>query len=167
MGGRGSSSGMSGSSMGKISSDSSNQRYDTWTNAREYARNNKVITEPNLTKPQRDMYIDMQDGNYSKLNSASVKTLTAVKEKAEYEYDQAQRYIAKGDYGADSDFVRDGKFKAGVNQRKTAARIRNEVTEELEKRGKRTGSREITSGTYQRAISRNTKQVNALFKNRK
>lgn len=144
----------------------SGKRYDIWQNAREYARETAEIKQPTLTATQRRLFTDMNNGDFSGVDSASVKTLTAVKARAEYEYDKAQRFIAKGDYGSDSDFVRDGHFDSASKSRQQSVRIRNAIDESLEKKGVSGSPREITSGTYKRERSRNTRQVNAMFKNR-
>lgn len=160
MGGRGSSSSRAGGARNSGTNQSA--RYDQWQNARQYAREMKPLSEPSLTATQRRLYYDAVGGDYSSLEKASTKTLTAIKSKSEYEYDKAQRLIAKGDYVSSSDFVQDGKFDAAISIRKTNAKITNIVINTLENKGSRVGEREITSSTYKSATKRRNKQIYKL-----
>lgn len=148
-------------------SKNNDKRYDIWVGARKYSKETKPISEPVLTTTQLSIYNSaFYDGDYS-FESRSVKTLKAVKSQAEYDYDRAQREIAKNDYGSSGDYVRDGKFDGAVERRKKASRIINEVNDVFDKRNISQNKREITSDTYIRAVRRNTKQVDAMFKGRK
>ena len=172
MGGRGSSSGKAGGSGRAGQADSKSQisngkRYDIWLGARSYSKDTKPISEPVLTNTQLNVYNNaFYDGDFS-FENKSTKTLNAIKNYAEYEYDSAQRQISKNDYGSNSDYVRDGKFDGAVETRQKASRIINEVNDVFDKRNIAQGGREITSDTYKRAVRRNTKQVDSMFKGRK
>ena len=197
MGGRGSSSGVKGISAGlsgknvlsdyidseqltKKQIDTINlQRSDVFRSASQFMKETKKPQEVELTNTQSTLYYKAKDGDFSGFSSASAKTLEAVKKKAELDYYKANAIIFKSDYDVRNDYIRrPGKkpreastydsFVEGYKNRKITARIINEASEALVKKGKDPYKfgREITSSTYKRIQSRNKKDIDNRFKNR-
>lgn len=149
------------------------QRYDVFSGALRYAKENSQVEEPKLTETQRKLYFKMRyDDDYTGLDNASKKTLESVRKQAEYDYDKAQRKLAKGDYDVRDDYVRrsrDGvKIKAGTfvedyTRRQKAAKIINETTDALERKDVKAGRRSITSDAYERAKKKRQRDLDNWF----
>ena len=141
------------------------QRSDIFQGAVRYSRETAPIEEPRLTKTQQKLWGEVSDGDYSSLEKATPQTLRVVLQQAEHEYDNAQRQLARGHYDIREDYTTNmfgqrrqtGTFTRWYQLRQNSARQVNEIQAALDRKTK--PKREITSGTYKRAMKRTTKNV--------
>lgn len=120
------------------------QRWEAWAAARQALKSISPTKEPRMTKRQREIYEDIENGNYSSLDKANNKTFQVVQQKTDsLLYDSAQR-VAKSDYPLSSDYFtnKSGKrvkaadnFADRYNQYRRYTKISNEMYGRAIKRG--------------------------------
>lgn len=152
------------------------QRYDIWEPLYKETKAKKAIQEPSLTKTQVSAYQKMYyNDDYSSLDKLSVKTLQAVKSRAVYDYDHSARQLVRAGYDVRNDYsnnssgrrIQSGQFSEHYANMRKATQMELAIDKALERKGVKTSPREITSSTYKRDVAKNTKRVNAMFKNRR
>lgn len=149
------------------------QRSDIFQGAVRYARETAPVEEPRLTKMQQKLWGEVSDGDYSGLDKATPATLKVVLQQAEHQYDSAQRQLAKGNYDVRDDYTTNmfgqrrqtGTFTRLYQARQDSGRQVNEIQAALDRKTK--PKREITSGTYKRAMKRTTRNVENFLGKRK
>lgn len=149
------------------------QRSDIFQSAVRYARETAPVEEPRLTKTQQKLWGEVSDGDYSGLDEATPATLKVVLQQAEHEYDSVQRQLAKGNYDVRDDYTTNmfgqrrqtGTFTRLYQARQDSGRQVNEIQAALDR--KTEPKREITSGTYKRAMKRTTRDVENFMGKRK
>ena len=120
------------------------QRWEAWRAVRQSLKNIPETKEPSMTNRQREIYEDVENGNYSSLDKTNKKTFKVVQQKVDsLLYDSAQR-VARSDYGLDSDYytTKSGKrvkandnFADRYNEYRKYTKISNEMYDRAIKRG--------------------------------
>lgn len=120
------------------------RRMEAWQAARQALKSIPETKEPKMTSRQREIYDEIENGNYSSLEKANRKTFQVIEQKSNYElYDTATR-VAKSDYGISSDYYTtfsgkrvkaDDNFPDRYNRYRKATKISNEIYDIALKRG--------------------------------
>lgn len=120
------------------------QRWEAWRAVRQSLKNIPETKEPSMTNRQREIYEDVENGNYSSLDKTNKKTFKVVQQKIDsLLYDSAQR-VARSDYPLSSDYYTtksgkrvkaDDNFADRYNEYRKYTKISNEMYDRAIKRG--------------------------------
>lgn len=143
------------------------RRSDVIRSAVVYARTTRPVQAPNLTSEQSALLRKVKNNDFSSLENASPKALKAVSQQVEHEYDSVQRRLAESGYNYDvrNDYTTDrsgrkhqtGDFPSLYQARQESEKQSIEIQAALDRKSK--PEREITTGTYKRAMKKGERDV--------